>query len=358
MKNNLSDLKIFYNEKIEQIIKNEVNEINIIAKNLATNYAERQFPPIAGVKLNMVIEEIKARYEKLGIKVCKELQSAVNQPEVATDRLKVEAEIKKTSNTINELENKGNQAEKEQQNLNIEGHYQTLKEVRIKNILFFGAEVLFTSLSFQFFGENLLISILIAIPFTLSVSEYAHLVAMQYKKYTNVLKRRIFLLASILFASLVFFGLSYFRSQALGKEGVSVSTFFFVLINLFIFLVSAFLHYKYSMTKEEKISYHIYKKLKKEKEKYDAKAELLRQHISDMDTQLQDKGVLTLHIDDFAKTSLKEIQKYYEETVGKLKSTNLLLRTDNVIPECFSEATPKLEIDYDFDFYKFNNKEE
>ena len=357
MKNNLSNLKIFYNEEIEQMIKEEVNEINIIAKNLATSYAERQFPPATGVKLILVIEEIKARYEKLGIRVCKKLQSAVNQPDVATDRLKVQAEIKKTSNTINELENKGNQAEKEQKNLKIEGVYQNFREIRIKNILLFGAEVLFTSLSFQFFGENLLVSILIAIPFTLAVSEYAHLVALQYKKYTNVIKKRIFLLAAILFASLVFFGLSYFRSQALGKEGLSVSTFFFVLINLFIFLVSAFLNYKYSMTKEEKINYHIYKKLKKEREKYDTKAELLKQHISDMDTQLQDKGVLTLQIDDFAKTSLKEIQKYYEETIGKMKSTILLLRIDNVIPECFSEPTPKLEIDYDFDFYNFNNKE-
>lgn len=354
MKNNLSDLKNFYNEEIEQMIKEEVKETNIIAKNLATNHADRQFPPVSGVKLSMIIEEIKARYEKLGISVCKKLQTAVNHPEVATDRLKVEAEIKKTNSTINEIENKRNQAEKEQKNLKIEGVYQNFREIRIKNILLFGAEVLFTSLSFQFFGENLLISILIAIPFTLAVSEYAHLVAVQYKKYTNVIKKRIFLLASILFASLVFFGLSYFRSQALGKEGVSVSTFFFVLINLFIFLVSAFLNYKYSMTKEEKVNYHIYKKLKKEKEKYDSKAEDLRQHISDMDNQLQDKGVLALHIEDFAKSSIKEIQKNFEETVGKFKSINLQLRNDNVIPECFSEATPKLDIDYDFDFYKFN----
>ena len=54
----------------------------------------------------------------------------------------------------------------------------------------------------------------------------------------------------------------------------------------------------------------------------------------------------------------KEIQKEFEETIGKFKNINLNIRNDNVIPECFLESTPKLEIDYDFDFYNFNNVEE
>jgi len=289
--------------------------------------------------------------------VCKELQSAIHHPEVATDKIKVAAENKKSNDAIKELNYRKQQIETDQKKLNIHGIYQNIREIRLKTLLFFAAEAMFTSLSFQFFGENLLMSILIAIPFTIAVSEYAHLVAMQYKKYDNIIKRRVFLILSILFASMVFFGLSYFRSQALGKEGLSIATFFFVMINLFIFLVAAFLHYKYSMTKEDKIKYHTYQQLKKEIEIKDAEIKQIEQHISDMDSQLHEKAMLALHLEHCAKNTIEEIQKHYEEAVERLKSTNLLLRTDNVIPECFPEPTPKLEINYDFNLYKFNNKE-
>jgi len=357
MKNNLSAISNFHNEKLEKLIATEVAEIKIFAKNLASSYADRFFPPATGVKLQTVIGEIKARSEKLCITVCKELQSAIHQPEIATDKMKVEAEFKRANDVINELRYKNQQTETEQKRLNIEGLYQNIREIRIKTLLFFIAEALFTSLSFQFFGENLLMSILIAIPFTLAVSEYAHLVAMQYKKYENAIKRKLFLLSSIFFASTVFWGLAYFRSQALGKEGMSVSTLFFVLINLFIFLVSAFLHYKYSMTKEEKIKYHTYKQLKKEIEQRNIEIKLIEQHVCDLDSQLHEKAMLALNLEHYAKNTIEEIQKHYEEAVEKLKTNNLLLRTDHVFPESFSEPTPKLEVNYDFNLYKLNNME-
>lgn len=358
MKNNLSEISNFHSEKLETIVAEESADIKIFAKNLGTSYAERHFPPASGVKLISVIGEIKARFEKLCITVCKELQSAIHFPEVNTDKISVEAENKKANDIVNKLRYKNQNTESEMKKLNIDGIYRNIREIRIKTALFFAAEALFTALSFQFFGENLLVSILIALPFTLAVSEYAHLVAMQYKKYQNSIKRRLFLLASILFASMVFFGLSYFRSQALGKEGFSIGTLFFVMINLFIFLVSAFLHYKYSMTKEEKIKYHTYKKLKEEIAQRDAEINQIWQHLSDLNAKLKEKAMLAFQLEHCAKNTIEEIRKHYEEAVEKLKSTNILLRNDNVFPECFSEPTPKLEVNYDFNLYKFNDMEE
>jgi len=358
MKNTLSDISSFHSENVERMLAEEVTDIKIFAKNLGTSYAERQFPRASGIKLISVIGEIKARIEKIGVSVCKELQSAIHFPEINTDRIKVEAEKKKANDTINELRYKNQQTETQKNKLNIEGLYQNVREIRIKNALFFAAEALFTSLSFQFFGENLLVSILIAIPFTLAVSEYAHLVAMQFQKYKSELKRWIFLLLAILFASVVFFGLSYFRSQALGKDGMSIATVFFVMINLFIFLVSAFLHFKYSMTKEDKIKYHTHKQLKLEIEQRNAEINRIEQHISDLEAQLQAKAMFAVHLEHYAKNTIEELRKHYEEAVEILKSTNIMLRTDHVIPECFLEPTPKLEISYDFNQYKFNQTEE
>jgi len=358
MKNNLSGISNFQNEDVEKLVAEESADIKNLAKKIGISYANSSFPPAVGVKLISVIGEIKARCEILGITVCKKLQSAVHFPEINSDRMNVEAEREKANNLIKDLKLKNQDTEAEQKKLNIDGIYRNVREIRIKNALFFAAEALFTSLSFQFFGENLLISILIAIPFTIAVSEYAHLVAMQYKKYPNPIKRRLFLMASILFASIVFFGLSYFRSQALGKEGFSIATLFFVMINLFIFLVSAFLHYKYSMTKEEKVKYHTYKMLKEEIEKRNAEIIQIGQHICDLDTQLQEKAMLAFQLEHCAKNTIEEIQKHYEEAVEKLKSTNILSRKDNVYPECFLEPTPELEINYDFNQFKINNKEE
>ncbi len=357
MKKKLSEISNFRCENVEKLVAEETTDIKNFAKKLGESYAGSCFPPASGLKLISVIGEIKARFEKLCITVCKELQSAVHFPEVNSDKINVEAGKEKANDVIKELKLKNQDTEAEQKKLNIDGIYRNVREIRIKNALFFAAEALFTSLSFQFFGENLLISILIAIPFTIAVSEYAHLVAMQYKKYQNIIKKRLFLLSAILFASIVFFGLSYFRSQALGKEGLSVATLFFVMINLFIFLVSAFLHYKYSMTKEEKVKYHTYKMLKEEIDKRNAEIIQIVQHFSDMDTQLQEKAMLAFQLEHYAKNTIEEIKKHYEEAVERLKSTNILLRRDKVVPECFSEPTPKLEINYNFNLYKFNKED-
>jgi hypothetical protein len=352
MKNKLSEISSFRSEKVEKMIAEGIAEMNEFAKNLGINLAEKRLPEASGGKLISVIGVIKAKAEKLCISVCKELQSAVHFPEVNTDKLNVNAETKRAQEAINELKFKNNNTEAEQKKLNVHNIYRNVREMRIKSFLLFAAEAFFASLSFQFFGESLLVSILIAIPFTMAVSEYSHLVADQYKKYQNPLKRRVFLLLATLFASLVFFGLSYFRSQALGKEGFSIGTLFFVMINLFIFLVSSFLHYKYSPSKEETLKFHAHKKLKEEIDGRKAEMSQIIGHINELDAKLNEKAKLAIQVDHYAKNCIEEIKVAYAEAVGNFKNTNIMLRKDNAIPENFSEPIPELEIKYDFDLYK------
>jgi hypothetical protein len=357
MKKNLSEISSFRNEKVEKLLTEGSAEINDFGKNMGANLAERLLPQAIGGSLAAIIGGIKAKAEKLCICVCKGLQSAVHFPEVNTDKLRVEAETKKALEVINELKFKNNDAITEQKKLNVGSFYNNVREIRIKSFLLFMAEAFFTSLSFQFFGENLLVSILIAIPFTMAVSEYSRLVADQYKKYHNPIKRRVFLMLATLFASLVFLGLSYYRSQALGKEGVSIGTLFFVLINIFIFLVSAFLHYKYSPTKEETLKFHAHKRLKKEIDQRKAEIIKIEEHINELEVNLNEKAKLAIEIDHYAKNCIEEVKKIYEEAVEIFKSTNIMLRKDGEIPECFAEPTPKLEINYDFDLFKSNQSE-
>jgi hypothetical protein len=352
MKKQLHDISSFHNENVEKMLAEESADIINDAVNLGKNLAERQLPQATGVKLISIIGGIKARFEALAVKVCKELQSAIHFPEVNTDRLNVEEEKKKGKDKIGELSYKINELESEQKKLNVGSIYRNVREMRIKTAVFFAAEAFFTSLSFQFFGESLLSSLLIAIPFTAAVSEYAHLVALQYKKYKNPLKRKIFLFLSTLFAAIVFLALSYFRSQALGREGYSIGTLFFVIINIFIYLVAAFLHYKYSPTKEEKLKYHGHKRLQEQKDGIKAEIGHIESHHCELDSKLNEKAILALAVDHYAKNTLEEIRKIYEHAVAEMKNINIMLRTDKVIPECFSEPTPPLDINYDFNFYK------
>lgn len=345
-------------EEIEKMIKEESSDIKNYAKNLGGSYAERNYPPAQGVGLLTIIAGIKARFEKLGVTICKKLQSAVHFPEVNTDKAKVEAQVKKGNENINELRYKNQDAETEQKKLNVSAIYNNVREMRLKTLLFFAAEAFFTSLSFQFFGETLLISILIAIPFTAAVSEYAHLVAQQYRKYVTPIKKRVFLALATLFAALVFLGLSYFRSLALGKEGFSIGTLFFVLVNIFIFLVAAFLHYRYSPTKEELLKYRAHKKLKDEIDKRNAEIKKIEHHMDELKEELNKKAILALQLDHYAKNTLEEIRMHYLEAITELINANIRLRTDNAFPESFTEKVPELEINYDFNSYKSTSTEE
>ncbi len=358
MNTKLQEISSIYSEKLEKLIAEISAEIKNYAKNLGASLAERNYPPAQGVTLASIVAGVKARFEKLAITACKELQSAIHFPEVNTERLKVDAQIKRGHELTNELRYKNQNDETEQKKLNVSAIYNNVREMRAKTLLFFAAEAFFTSLSFQFFGENLLVSILIAIPFTMAVSEYAHLVAQQYRKYQVPLKRKIFLILATLFAALVFLGLSYFRSMALGKEGISIGTLFFVLVNIFIFLVAAFLHYRYSPTKEELLKFRAHKKLKDEIDKRDAEIKKIEQHMEELKDKLNEKAMLALQLDHYAKNTLEEIRMLYREAIAELKDTNLRLRTDKVDPKCFSEPTPELEINYDFNFYKSTSTED
>ena len=111
------------------------------------------------------------------------------------------------------------------------------------------------------------------------------------------------------------------------------------------------------MTKEEKIKYYAFKHLKKEIEIIDTNIHRIEEQIRDIHSKYYEKALLAIQIKHFALNTIEEIRKHYEELVEKFKSTNILLRTDKVIPECFSEPTPKLKVNTDFGIYKLSNKE-
>lgn len=334
-----------HDKELESLIAEKDAEIKAIARKTGKILADRKLPNATGDQLLPHISEIKARYEKLCAIVYKRLQPAAHFPEVNTDVQSVGEHRKKAEDEIYHLNKQIENLNSELGEINVEGIYHSVRETKIKTTIIFLAEVFFNAMAFQVLGENLLFSFLIAIPVTLTIAEFSKLVALQYKKIQNKIKRRIFVAVSLLLVITLFFTLGYFRSQALGKEGFSLATLCFVIINLFIFLVSAFLHFKYSLTKEEKVRYHTYKKLKSE-------INNLEKLISENDTELNEKAVHALQLAHYTENLIEELKKSYKEAVEIMKSTNIMLRPDRRVPDCFSDAIPELETHYEFKIYK------
>jgi hypothetical protein len=167
----------------------------------------------------------------------------------------------------------------------------------------------------------------------------------------------VFLFSALLLVISLFVVLGYFRSIALDKEGFSMATLCFVIINIFIFLVAAFMHFKYSLTKEEKIKYHAHKKLKVEIDQKKAEISQIEQHIADMEAEVNEKAILAMQLAHYTENTIKEIKKSYEESVAIIESNNIRLRSDRKVPECFSDPIPALDIHYDINIYKPKSEE-
>ena len=114
------------------------------------------------------------------------------------------------------------------------------------------------------------------------------------------------------------------------------------------------MHFKYSLTKEEKIKYHSHKKLKVEIAQKKAEISQIEQHIADMEVELNEKAILAMQLAHYTENTIEETKKSYEEAIGNLKSTNIKLRSDRKVPECFSDPIPALDIQDDTNLYKPN----
>lgn len=334
---------IHYPELEEMITKKDA-ELKELARKDAKHLAKQNLPDKDDESLEPYIGSVKAGYEHLASQIFQFLQPSAHFPEAKIDADYYRETDKGLDEKIKNLEDVNRHAEYELGDYNpgsiLLRIWLTIIATGIINI----GEIIFNTKAFQVTGENMLFALILSICVSFAVFAFSHIAPFLYKSRKTPFQRRLVAFGTLFIVTGVFTALAIFRSSYLANHDVHINPFYFVIINLFFFIVSVLLSFFVLPTWQEikenasriKLAFTITKH-KKEIEKLQKEKEEIRKIILERTKQ-------RLRIAHYANYAAERIRKLYLETVGIFKSTNLTFRTDKQMPDCFSNRIPEPDI--------------
>ncbi|MBP6977635.1 MAG: hypothetical protein KBB71_04905 [Lentimicrobiaceae bacterium] len=334
-----------YDPALDEMLRKRDAEIKILTEKNSKNFAQRNLPSLVGDNLSNYTGEIKAGYERLAADVFHYLQPEAHFPEAKVDADYFREKVKNLDFEINE---------KEAQNQNNQNILRDFAQSSIPTRIFWAViatllittgEIVFNTKAFQVTGENMLFALVLSICVSFAVFVFSHITPMLYKGVKTKRQKLTVIAGALLLITVLFIALAIFRSNYLATHDVHIQPGYFVIINLFFFIVSALLSFfvlpSWAEIKENalllKLQYEV-KKRKKEIEHLKAEREKIR-------VTIVERTKVRIRVAHYANYAINRITKMYFETLGIFKTTNLIFRNDGTSPDCFSEEPPILDID-------------
>lgn len=330
---------------LEELLKKRDVELKILAEKYAKTFGERNLPASTGDNLVNYIGEIKGGYEKLAAEMYHSMQPDAHLPEAKIDADYFRGKAKGLVMEIND---------KEAQNKTDENHLKDFAKNNIPSRIAWAmgatmivtlGEVMFNTKSFQVTGENLLFALVLSICISFAVFVFSHMTPMLFKEALTKLKRIAVVVGSLLLVTLLFSALAIFRSTYLASHDVHIKPTYFVIINLFFFIVSSLVSFfvmpSWAEVKENGLMLKLHYAVKKRKK--DLKK--LKIELDRIQTTIMERTKVRIRIAHYTNYAIERIRKMYAETVGVFKTNNIIYRTDNKPPDCFEQDLLPLEID-------------
>lgn len=334
-----------FDPNLEEMLRKRDAEIKILAERNAKNFAQRNLPTLIGDNLSYYIAEIKAGYEKLATEVFNYLQPQAHFPEAKIDLAYFKEKQKNLETEVNTLE-----AENQNDIETLRNHEgdSTLSRIiwaMVSTIIITVGEIAFNTKAFQVTGESLLFALVLSICVSVAVFVFAHITPMFVKEVKTRMHKIMVISGSLLLVSLLFIALAIFRSTYLLSHDVHVQPAYFVIINIFFFIVSALVSFfilpSWTEIKENAQRLKIEFAMKKRAKVINT----LKAEIQKINEILMERDKIRIRIAFYANYVIERIKKMYLETVGAFKTANLMSRNDNTPPDCFKEEPPAPEIE-------------
>ena len=330
---------------IENIIRQADAELQQLAVKHGKHFAKTNQPELVGDKLEHYTGEFRTRSEMLGAKIFHLLQPAKHIPHGKMDIDFTEEKAKGLDKEVEALENQNHNELYDMEDFNPKNFFSVLFWAGLLTFIILIGEILFNTKAFQVAGENMLFALIISFSISITVAISAHLASFLYKKAENTFQRRVIIATTLFIVTVVFIALAFLRSIYLESKDVHISPFYFVIINLFFFIVSALLSYFILPTWQEiKEGLHKWAKhkaiLKRQKQIASLKNE--REKIKEI---LLEKTKNRLRILYYAKYGREVIRKMHTHAVEVFKNTNMLYRSDRKTPDCFSDKLTEPDIE-------------
>src|SRR5665213_369473 len=338
--------KVASNPELEAMLKKKDTELKDSARKNAKHYASNNQPAPMGDKIGPYIEDIKTAYEALAAHARQYLQTGTHLPEGQIEADRTKEKCKALDTEISKLEDLNKNDSFELQHFDAKSVWNRIFLTLILTGIILIGEIAFNTKAFEVAGESLLFALTISVSVSFAVFILSHVAPILYKEITNKLKRRIFVISILTITMVAFYVLGIFRSTLFAQNSVSISPGYFVVINLFLFMVSVFLSYYLFPTLEEiKGSIHnvkLHLAISKRKKAIAA----LKVHKDELKHYMMELAKQVVRINYYTEYIIKRIEKMYFETVGIFKSINITFRQDRKVPTCFNDEIPRPELEH------------
>jgi len=330
---------------LEDMLRKRDAELKVLVEKNSKNFAQRNLPAIVGDNLLTYIGEIKAGYEKLAADVFHYLQPEAHFPEAKVDAEYFREKAIAIETEIHELEALN---QRDQNELN--EFEQTSIPSRIiwaiaSTLLITLGEVMFNTKAFQVTGETLLFAFGLSLCISFAVFLFSHIAPILIKVTKTKIQRIVIITGAFLLVTSLFISLAIFRSSYLATHDIHIEPSYFVIINLFFFIVSSLVSFFILPTWEEIKKNGRMIKLQYAIKKRKIRIIKLKAEVDQINITVMERTKIRLRIAHFTNYAVDRIRKMYFESLGIFKTTNLLSRKDNAVPDCFTYEVPLPEID-------------
>lgn len=341
---------VFHDPVVEEIVRKKGALLKEQGINNSRHFAMRNLPALEGDSYANYMGDLKAGHEELAADINRHLQTRAHMPEGKMD-IDHKREVDK------EMENKIQDRKHRNENLEHQlGNYipgSVPLQILIVGIVTGAIAVtdsIFNTKAWQITGESILFAFLLSTGSAVAVFSFSHIAPFLYKAARTSFQKRLALWGSLAFATSFFIVFSIFRSRYLANHDVQVSPLWFVIVNLFLFVVSAatslFCLPSWAEVKESAHKFMLWKNLQNGRRKLD---ELTRER-ERMKEELLARNMLRVRITHYANDTNEKIRKMCRVSMENFKVTNLSFRPDRRVPDCYSEPLPEPDIP-DFIFY-------
>jgi hypothetical protein len=343
-KNSIVITTLYNEQQIEAFLKTGDAELKHLAQKSARSLGERNLPTPLDDSIVPYIREFKSGYERLCANFLQQIQPETHKPEGGLDITRAKEKLSTLQWKIDQLE------EKNRTDIAVIKDFDPsillfwVRKVCGLLMIIISGEIIYNMKAFQVIGESLIYALLLSLCASVAILVFGDLTAMLYKLAKNKLERISIVIVSLLIVGALFYEFGVLRSSYLSSHGTSVHPLFFVIINLFFFVVSALLSYFFLPSWQE-IKEHInmmklyrpYQNRLRESARAIAEKESIQDAIHEMS-----KGRIRLM--NYAEYSKNTIGKMYHETVGLFIRLNITYRVDRKTPDCFSQSVPELDM--------------
>ena len=229
--------------ELDNMIHKAYSEIIDLTKKNSKHFALRNLPPATGDNLEHFTGDIKSKCEKLAMEVLHYLLPDSHFLEAGIDDEFFNSKVRQIDD---ELIEKKHQNDNDNYELNDFDQSSIISRIRwaiIGTLIISIGEVVYNTKALQIIGDNMLIALILSICVSIAVFFFEHVTPLVYKGAKKVSHRIVTIILSLTIVTSLFIVLGVFRSKYLALHGLHISPIYFVIVNLFFFIVSTLLSF-------------------------------------------------------------------------------------------------------------------